>query len=95
MTTSINHDFSAISWRTSHALSEQLARRRIIARVVLFLKPRSRVSAYAEDSSTELTDERRLPLIVRSPKNLQKDATARRREGDKREGREERKGARG
>lgn len=33
----------------------------------------TRVSAYAEDSSTELTDERRLPLIVRSPKNLQKD----------------------
>lgn len=38
----------------------------------------TRVSAYAEDSSTELTDERRLPLIVRSPKNLQKDTTARR-----------------
>lgn len=94
VTTSINHDFSAISWRTSHAriaLSEQLARRRIIARVVLFWKRRSRVatrvSAYAEDSSTELTDERRLPLIVRSPKNLQKDITARRREGDKQEGR--------
>lgn len=29
----------------------------------------TRVSAYAEDSSTELTDERRPPLIVRSPKN--------------------------
>lgn len=35
----------------------------------------TRISAYAEDSSTELTDERRPPLIVRSPKNLQKGAT--------------------
>lgn len=34
----------------------------------------TRVSAYAEDSSTGLTDERRLPLIVRSPKNSQKSA---------------------
>lgn len=33
------------------------------------------LSAYAEDSSSELTDERRPPLIVRSPKNLQKGAT--------------------
>jgi len=47
---------------------------------ILFLK-RSRVathvSAYAEDSSTELTDERRLPLIVQSLKNLQKKRTRR------------------
>ena len=35
----------------------------------------TRISAYAEDSSTELTDERRLPLIGRSPKNSQKDTT--------------------
>ena len=35
----------------------------------------TRISAYAEDSSTELTDERRLPLIGRSPKNSQKDIT--------------------
>lgn len=65
-------------------------------RKVLFLKQRSRVatrvSAYVEDSSTKLTDERRLPLIVRSPKNLQKEAMARRREGDKREGRKGGKG---
>lgn len=73
----------ASSWETSHALSA--SRWRDVERVTEFYRPydfifksvprvATCVSAYAEDSSTELTDERRPPLIVRSPKNSQKGA---------------------
>lgn len=66
-----------------HALSA--SRWRDVERVTEFYRPydfifksvprvATCVSAYAEDSSTELTDERRPPLIVRSPKNSQKGA---------------------
>lgn len=69
------------SWKTPHALSA--SRWHDVERVAEFYRaydfifktvPRvaTCVSAYAEDSSTELTDERRPPLIVRSPKNSQK-----------------------
>lgn len=80
VTTFINHQLSVQMediTRAAGAVSNALLN--FIAYTILFFKsvPRvaTRISAYAEDSSTELTDERRLPLIGRSPKNSQKDTT--------------------